>query len=284
MEMSSFLYGRSMMIGAIVGDIVGSRFEGAYEVDKNFEFFDMESTFTEDTLMTLAVGKTLCDCNGDYESLGEKVTRNMRFFGEKYPHVGYGPNFYAWLSSTDNEPYNSYCNGAAMSVSACAWLAETLEEAISLTEKVTAVSYNHPEGMKGAEAVTVAIFMALKNRMKEEIAELIHDFYYSMDFSLEDLDPDKDYNAICQGTVPLAFKAFFDSTSFEDALRRAISLVGYTDTVGAITGSLAEAYYSVPSEMREQALTFLDDDLLEIIADYEMHPAVISKKAHKGKC
>lgn len=138
--------------------------------------------------------------------------------------------------------------------------------------------------MKGVAAVTVAIFMALKNRTKEEIAELIHDFYYPMDFSLEDLDPDKDYDATCQGTVPLAFKAFFDSTSFEDALRRAISLGGYTDTVGAITGSLAEAYYSVPSEMREQALTFLDDDLLEIIADYEMHPAVISKKGHKGKC
>ena len=258
------------MLGAIIGDIAGSRFEWDNIKTKDFELFDdRRCEPTDDSVMSLAIAKALMNCAPDFTSLKQEVVSCMQEFGKKYPHAGYGGSFKQWIHSRSPQPYNSWGNGSAMRVSACGYAANSIEQAIALSRTVTEVTHNHPEGMKGAESVAVAIFMALHGSSMLDIQDHINKDYYAIDFKLDDIRAAYTFDVSCQGSVPQAFAAFFESKNFEDAIRNAISIGGDSDTIAAITGSLAEAYYGVPSDIRKHALTFLDEYQLKILTDFE---------------
>lgn len=244
------------MYGAIIGDIVGSRFEWNNIKTKDFDFFSDQCVYTDDSVLTIATFDALQICNGHYENLSDIVTERFRYYGRHYHSCDYGTLFYKWIWSDEPEPYNSWGNGAAMRVSPCAWFGRSLEEVKDLAYKVTCVSHNHPEGLKGAEATTVAIYLARTGKTKAEIKEAMN-AYYDIHFTLDEIRPTYRFQGSCQGTVPYALEAFFESTSFEDAIRNAISIGGDSDTLGAITGSIAEAFYGIPEEMIEVANRYL---------------------------
>lgn len=263
------------MIGAIIGDIVGSRFEFNNHKSKEFELFTDECEATDDSIMTLAVAKAImetekkmkpllngCEKNDEYNALLENMAiKYMQEIGRKYPYCGYGGMFWHWVFSDNPKPYDSYGNGAAMRISPVGFFAGTEYELRELSEKVTAVTHNHKEGIKGAEAVALSIFMAKQGASKEEIRNEINENYYGLDFTIDEIRDTYKFNETCQGTVPQAIVAFFESSSFEDAIRTAISVGGDSDTLAAITGSIAEAYYGVPEEIEKKVLTYLDDEL-----------------------
>lgn len=257
------------MFGAIIGDIVGSRFEWNNHRSKDFELFTDDCFFTDDTVMTLAVAKAFLYCGDDYSDLSKNTIKCMQQVGRHYPDCGYGGMFEDWVYSDNPKPYNSFGNGAAMRVSACGFKAKTLDEAKELSRKVTEVTHNHPEGIKGAEATTVAIFLARNGHTIDEIRAYVDKHYYKMDFTLDEIRDTYEFNETCQETVPQAIMAFLESISFEDAIRNAISIGGDSDTLAAITGSIAEAYYGVPDELKEKAKTYLDKRLLSIAIDFE---------------
>lgn len=253
------------MLGAIIGDIVGSRFEWNNIKTKDFELFTDKCGFTDDSVMTIAVADALMRAEGNIDILPTYAVESMQRIGRPYPHCGYGGSFYHWIYSDAPKPYNSYGNGAAMRVSACGFLAKNLEEAKAFSNAVTAVSHNHPEGLKGAEATTAAIFLARSGKTISEIKQYIQNEYYPIDFTLEEIRDTYRFNETCQDTVPQALEAFFESTDFEDAIRNAISIGGDSDTLAAITGGIAEAYYGVPQNIKDKALAYLDDRLLEVV-------------------
>lgn len=266
------------MLGAIIGDIVGSRFEWNNIKTKEFDFFTYRCEFTDDSVMSLAVAQALLDCAGNHDKLGDFAVKAMQEVGRPYPNCGYGGMFRQWMYSDNPQPYNSFGNGAAMRVSACGFAAKTLEEAKILSRKVTEVTHNHPEGIKGAEATAVCIFLAREGKSILEIRDYVNEHYYPMNFTLDGIRGSYKFNETCQDTVPQAIMAFLESTSFEDAIRNAISIGGDSDTLAAITGGIAEAYYGVPTEIRKHALTFLDERLLKILADFEnIYPPALEK-------
>lgn len=260
------------MIGAIIGDIAGSPYEG-WSGDnykgKDFEFLSHFCTPTDDSIMTLALAKAITDCKGDYLKLEAESIRNMQKYGRQYPNAGYGGLFHRWLYSENPKPYYSYGNGAAMRVSPCGFAASSLEEGLRLARVVTQVTHNHPEALKAAEAVVSAIFMGRTGNTMSEIRSYITEHYYRIDFTLDEIRPKYKFDVTCQGSVPQAFEAFFESTGFENAIRNAISIGGDSDTIAAITGGMAEAYYGVPEELRKKALCFLDDEQREILKSFE---------------
>ena len=261
------------MLGAIIGDIVGSRFEWDNIKSKEFPFFDPVCRPTDDSVMTLAVAKAILACNGDFSDLSDQAVLCMRELGRRYPHAGYGGHFRQWLRSPVPEPYNSFGNGSAMRVSPCAYAADTMEDAIALARAVTEVTHDHPEGIKGAEATTAAIFMALHGSSKEEIRAAVGKDYYELNFTLDQIRPAYAFDVTCQGSVPQAIEAFLESTDFEDAIRGAISIGGDSDTIAAITGSIAEAYYGIPADVRKQAVQYLDGFQIEILNEFEVNAA-----------
>jgi len=270
------------MLGAIIGDIVGSRFEWNNIKTKDFDFLTYKCFVTDDSIMSLGVAKAICECNGDYSALSEKAVKYMQEIGRPYPLCGYGGMFRQWMYSDDPKPYGSYGNGAAMRVSACGFAATSLAEAIELSRKVTEVTHNHPEGIKGAEATTVAIYMAKTGSSILEIRDYINDNYYPMNFTLDGIRDSYTFNETCQDTVPQAIMAFLESDSFEDAIRNAVSIGGDSDTLAAITGGIAEAYYGIPAEMRKHALTFLDELQLSILNEFEGKFGFVSNKKTEG--
>ena len=259
------------MLGALIGDIAGSRFEWNPKKDKDFDFLTHVGGCkpTDDSIMTIAIAYALLDCNGDYTDLSKKTIQSLRTFGNKYPRAGYGGRFRAWLEAVSPHPYNSFGNGSAMRVSPCAYVANTLEEAVELSRAVTEVTHNHPEGIKGAEAVTAAIFLALHGKSILEIRDYINRHYYPMNFTLDSIRDAYKFDVTCQGSVPQAIMAFLESSDFEDAVRNAISLGGDADTQAAIAGSIAEAYYGIPAEIRKLAFTFLDENLINVVNRFE---------------
>ena len=257
------------MIGAIIGDIVGSRFEWDNYRHKDFELFTSACFATDDSIMTLAIGKALMESKKDWSDLGEQAVRWMQEVGRPYPRCGYGGRFWDWMYSSNPQPYNSFGNGAAMRVSACGFVANSLEEAKKLSRAVTEVTHNHPEGLKGAEATTVAIYMARNGSTMAEIREVIDREYYPMNFMIDEIRETYEFNETCQNTVPQALMAFFESTSFEDAIRNAISVGGDSDTLAAITGGIAEAYYGVPEDIRAKAIKYLVGRLKAIFDLFE---------------
>ena len=270
------------MIGAIIGDIVGSRFEFNNHRSKEFELFTEECKVTDDSIMTLAVAKAMMETekkikpsvdgdvdDNEYYSLLEKMAvKYMQEIGRKYPNCGYGGMFEQWVFSDKPEPYNSFGNGAAMRISPVGFAARTENEACRLSELVTGVTHNHDEGLKGAEATAVAIFMAKRGFTKNEIRNKMNRHYYSLHFTIDEIRDTYQFNETCQETLPQAIEAFLESTSFEDAIRTAISVGGDSDTLAAITGAIAEAYYGVPENLRERALTYLDQEQREIYDEW----------------
>lgn len=254
------------MLGAIIGDIAGSRFEHRNIKSKEFDLMNMSCRFTDDTVMTLAVCEALQ--NGK-ANLKQNVISSMQKYGQKYPRAGYGGSFRSWIYASAPQPYKSWGNGAAMRVSGCAYVAESLEEAKALSHTVTGVTHNHPEGYKGAEAVTVAVYMALHGSSILEIQDYIDSHYYDINFKLDDIRDSYTFDVSCQGSVPQALEAFFESSDFEDAIRNAISIGGDSDTIAAIAGSVAEAYYGVPADLRKLVLSYLDEDLLNALVRFE---------------
>lgn len=257
------------MIGAVIGDIVGSRFEWDNHKTKDFELFDRRCRPTDDSIMSLAVAQAILDSSENYEDLSQKVIASMQELGRLYPNAGYGGSFFKWIASDNPQPYNSYGNGAAMRVSPCGYAATSVDEAKKLSALVTEVSHNHPEGMKGAEAIAVAICLARSGATKDAIHAHVQENYYALDFTLNQIRPSYQFDVSCQGSVPVALQAFFESTDFEDAIRNAISVGGDSDTIGAIAGSVAEAFYGVPKELIDSAVTYLDSRQREILYQFE---------------
>ncbi|MBO6305749.1 MAG: ADP-ribosylglycohydrolase family protein [Selenomonadaceae bacterium] len=257
------------MLGAIIGDIVGSRFEWHNHRSKEFDFLTYKCFPTDDSIMSLALAQAILESKSDNSDLSEKAVECMQRIGRKYPNCGYGGRFMDWMFSDAPKPYNSFGNGAAMRVSAVGFAASSMEEAKTLSEKVTAVTHNHPEGLKGAEATVVALYMARSGKNILDIRDFINKNYYPMNFTLDGIRESYQFNETCQETVPQALMAFFESTGFEDAVRNAISIGGDSDTLAAITGGVAEAYYGIPASLRKHALTFLDEELLRILTDFE---------------
>ena len=244
---------------------MSKRFEFNNIKTKEFDLMNHNCFFTDDTVMSLAIAKAILESNDDYINLSQTAVKYMQRIGQKYRNCGYGNKFYYWVFSPNPKPYGSFGNGAAMRVSAAGFLASSLEEAKLLANKVTKVTHNHPEGLKGAEATAVAIYMARCKKSIEEIKKYICDNYYELDFTLDQIRPSYFFNETCQGTVPQALEAFFESTSFEDAIRNAISIGGDSDTLAAITGAIAEAYYGIPDDIKNKAMSYLDTYLKGII-------------------
>ena len=267
------------MLGAIIGDIAGSRFEWKNRKTKDFELLSHEKGChpTDDSMMTLAVARSILDWKDEGTPLGEAAVQRMQELGRAYPDAGYGGRFYHWIFDPKPEPYNSWGNGSAMRVSPCGFAASSLDEAKALAKAVTEVTHDHPEGLKGAEATAVAIFLARSGKPIPEIKEHIEQNYYRIGFCLDDIRPKYRFDVSCQGSVPQALEAFFESTDFEDAIRNAISIGGDSDTIAAIAGGIAEAYYGVSDELRTQALTFLDTRQRGIVEAFEARFGVPAK-------
>ncbi|WP_274968775.1 ADP-ribosylglycohydrolase family protein [Succinimonas amylolytica] len=257
------------MLGAIIGDIAGSRFEWHNIKTKDFEFFGPGVRLTDDSIMTLAVARALLESRSDFRDLPEQAVKWMQTLGREYPDAGYGGRFLKWLFSENPAPYCSLGNGAAMRVSPAGYAAASLDEAKNLARAVTAVTHNHPEGIRAAEAVAVAIYLARTGQGLTEIREYITRNYYSLDFTLDEIRPEYGFDVTCQGSVPQAFMAFFEASGFEDAVRNAVSIGGDSDTIAAIAGGLAAAFYGIPPAIRERALSFLDPREREILEAFE---------------
>lgn len=282
------------MMGAVVGDVVGSRFEFSNLKSKDFELFHAPSDdgrkskgrcsascFTDDSVMTLALAEALAiawrpERSGPQSSRQGRLRKlklcaieSMRTFGRLFPGAGYGGRFRRWLNEERPQAYESWGNGAAMRVSACGWAAQSLEEAIELSDAVTQVTHNHPEEMKGAAVTAACVYLALAGKSMEEIRAYVEKTYRKLDFTLDEIRPTYEFDESCQGTVPQALEAFFESTSFEDAIRNAISIGGDSDTIGAITGAVAGAYYGIPRDIYEKAVSHLPASLLGAFCDFE---------------
>lgn len=271
------------MIGAIIGDIVGSRFEWHNHRSKDFDLMPRQCFFTDDSIMSLAICGALMRCQPDFCDLGAQAIRSMQETGRPYPHCGYGGSFCRWMYSDHPEPYNSFGNGAAMRVGGCGYAANSLAEVKALSKAVTQVTHNHPEGIKGAEATAVAVYLARTGKPMPEIRNHIVEHYFPIDFTLDSIRDTYRFHETCQETVPQALEAFFASTGFEDAIRNAISIGGDSDTLAAITGAVAEAYYGVPASLRKLALTFLDERLLKLLTDFESrYPAKVEQPGAAG--
>ncbi|MDD3831641.1 MAG: ADP-ribosylglycohydrolase family protein [Clostridia bacterium] len=254
------------MFGAIFGDIVGAMYEFDNIKTKDFDIYNPSTFFTDDTVMTLAIAQALMDNFDHYSDLSERAIARMRELGQKYSCVEYGPGFHRWLTHECMGPYDSCGNGAAMRVSSVGWLARSIEECEDLSEKVTAVTHNHFEGIKGAEATAVCVFLARHKKTKEQIREYVEANYYDLDETVDQIRARKtNFDAVCQETVPQAIICFLESTDFEDCIRNAISIGGDSDTLSAIAGSIAEAYYGMTQKQIDFVLQFLPDDLKEIV-------------------
>lgn len=242
------------MLGAIIGDIIGSIYEFESDKTKEFELFTADSDLTDDSMMTIAVGcacakSDLCD-EDDFKSW---VIYYMRKIGREFPFAGYGHHFFRWIKSDFMGAYNSFGNGSAMRVSPVAWVADSLEEAETLAKWSAEITHNHPEGIKGAQAVATAIYLARTGKTKAEIKEYIEQNYYTLDFTLDEIRPSYKFDVTCQGSVPQAIQCFLEAADFVDAVRNAVSLGGDGDTQGAMAGAIAEAYYGIPDDIKEEA-------------------------------
>ena len=262
------------MLGAIIGDIVGSIYEFDNIKTKNFNLFTNEMFFTDDTVMTIAIADAII--NG---AKPENFILSMKKWGCDYIDKSYGHSFRRWLKSENSEPYNSWGNGSAMRVSPCGWVAklsEPFEEGLKLTEdlakKSAEVTHNHPEGIKGAQATAAAIFFMRLGKSKNAIEEyknklkdyIQNKYKYDLNFTLNEIRPSYAFNESCQKTVPQAIVSFLESENFEDAIRNAISIGGDSDTLAAITGSIAEAAYGIPEDIKEKAISYLDNKIKEL--------------------
>jgi ADP-ribosylglycohydrolase len=246
------------MIGAIAGDIIGSVFEWHNIKTTEFQLIDPKSFFTDDSVLTIALADSILS-DTPYEILLKDYYRN-------YPHAGYGGMFHKWALSKESNPYNSFGNGAAMRISPVGFAYSTLDEVLARAEEFTAITHNHPEGIRGAKATAAAIFLARTGNDRDQIRDYIQmHFDYDLSRRLDDIRPLYTFDETCQGTVPEAIIAFLESTSYENAIRLAISLGGDSDTLACITGGIAQAFYGeVPAAIEKMVYQRLDKPLAEV--------------------
>ena len=263
------------MLGAIIGDIVGSPYESYNIKTKNFKLVQNRSRFTDDTVMTVAVADALMVAKetgflDDENSVKALLVMAMHHGGQTYIHAGYGGRFKAWLVNDEIEPYGSYGNGSAMRVSPAGWIADDIETTRKIARWTAEVTHNHPEGIKGAEAIASAIFMARSYKSKDEIKDYImREFGYDLKRTCKSIRPRYEFDVSCQGSVPEAIIAFLDGHDFEDVIRNAVSLGGDSDTIAAMAGSIAEAFYGVPDELTDRCMQKLPDDIINVIASWK---------------
>jgi ADP-ribosylglycohydrolase len=245
------------IFGAIAGDIIDSSYEFNNVKSMDFELFTHETYFTDDSVMTIATMHALLN-SADYSEV-------YHSFGRIYPHRGYGGQFKEWLHSANPKPYNSWGNGSAMRVSPIGWYCSTIDDVLAEAKRSAEVTHNHPEGIKGAQATALAVFLARTGEGKEVIKETIQErFGYDLDRTIDEIRPIYKYDVSCQGTVPEAIIAFLESTDFENAIRLAVSIGGDSDTVAAITGGIAEAFYrEIPEDIADFVKVLLGADLMK---------------------
>lgn len=255
------------MYGAILGDIIGKPYEFNKKLadEKKFPLFGKYSRYSDDTVMTIAVGEAIVNTLGKSDDeVKEELVKCMQKWGQKYPNAGFGGKFRHWLVSANPEPYNSFGDGSAMRVSSIAWIFNSLEDVLHYAKLSAKVTHNHPEGIKGAQAAASAVYLARTGKSKEEILDyIVKTFNYDLSKCSDDYKPVSrdEKNSSCMCAVPQAFVAFREGDSFESVIRKAISQGGDADTVAAIAGSVAEAYYGVPNSLKSRALTYLPKDL-----------------------
>ncbi len=257
------------MYGAILGDIVGSPYEGYFKMkSKEFDLFIYNSRFTDDTMMTIAVADALMEAGKDasLDKIRSCVVCAMQKWGRLYPRVGYGGRFRQWLRAENPMPYGSFGNGSAMRVSPVGWLYDTIERTREVAAATAEVTHNHPEGIKGAEAAASVIFLARNHRSKDEIKEYVtSEFGYDLNRTVDEIRPNYNFDVTCQGTVPEAIIAFLEGTSFEDVLRTAVSLGGDCDTLTSIATAMAEAFYGIPENLRMEVRNRIQPDMLAVV-------------------
>lgn len=261
------------MIGAILGDIIGS----LYEFDngdrtKNFPLFSKNSTFTDDTVMSVSVADAFMKTNKNAsdEEIKHNLIASMQYYGRLYPDAGYGDSFIKWLYQDKPKAYNSFGNGSAMRVSSIGWIFDSLEDVRRMAKLSAEVSHNHPEGIKGAESVASAIFLARTGHTKNQIKNYIEsEFEYNLNRTCDEIRSSYKWDVSCMKSVPEAITAFLEGENFEDVIRTAISLGGDADTIGAIAGSIAEAYYEIPDFLKNECFKRLPKNLLTVVLKFE---------------
>lgn len=246
------------MLGAIAGDIIGSVYEAIDIKTTDFPLFSARSTFTDDTVLTVAVADSILN-DIPYEV-------NLKRYFRMFPYAGYGGTFRAWAASESMEPYNSWGNGSAMRVSPVGFAYDTIDDVLGEARRSAEVTHNHPEGIKGAQAVAAAIFLARSNESRDQIRQFIEErFAYNLCEPLDEIRRYYTFDVSCQGSVPQAIIAFLESTDYEDAVRKAISIGGDSDTIACITGGIAQAYYKkIPPHIQERIKEILDERLIEV--------------------
>jgi len=251
------------MIGAVIGDIIGSRFEKNNIKSKDFKLFTKKSSYTDDTVLTIAIADCILNSK-DYE-------KTVKKYGRNYPFAGYGGSFKMWLAGMKNGPYNSWGNGSAMRVSPIGFAFDTEEKILEEAKKSAAITHNHKEGIKGAQAIAMSIFLARKGKTKAAIkAYIAQQFGYDLNRTIATIRPNYEFDVSCQGSVPESIIAFLESENFEDAIRTAISIGGDSDTIASMTGAISEAYYqSIPQELIEKANSYLPKHFKKIIEAFE---------------
>jgi ADP-ribosylglycohydrolase len=249
------------MLGAIIGDIVGSVYEWNNIKTTDFPFFQARCFFTDDSVLTVATAQVLMSDVGYVEAYQD--------FSRRYPGRGYGGNFNGWIHVDDPQPYNSWGNGSAMRVSPVGFAFNAIDEVLAEAKRSAAVTHNHPEGIKGAQATALAVLLARQGLPQADIrTEIASRCGYNLDRTLDEIRPGYTFDVSCQGSVPEAIIAFLESTGFEDAIRKAISIGGDSDTIACITGGIAEAYYGVPDDIAAQAYTYLPDEFIEVLEEF----------------
>lgn len=253
------------MLGALIGDIVGSPYEWKNIKSKNFPLFRRTSAMTDDSVLTAAVASALLmeGWKKDLEQFKADLVGELRRLGHHYLGFAFGPRFERWLLSDDPKPYHSYGNGSAVRVSPVAWVAESLPECLSLAKASAEVTHDHPDGIAGALAVAGAVYLARMGENKETIRDHVTR-YYRLDFTLDEIRKDYTLDTSCAGSVPQALEAFFEAEDFEDALRGAVSIGGDSDTIASIAGAVAAAFYGVPKAIRAEAMRCIDGEVRNV--------------------
>jgi type I restriction enzyme M protein len=280
-----------MLYGAIIGDIAGSRFEKKKAPEYNFNIFTKSSRITDDTILTCAIAKSVLDCKGDYSELSNHCITNMKEFANKYPNAGYGSSFINWVKDTTCKPYNSYGNGAAMRISPIAYLLYCYQKGskkqlLEYVKMVTNTTHNHTESIIGAYAISLTMCLVMSKKYTlEEIKDILLnkeklyninvtykdiriDRPFSLNFNYKDIRIDRPFSCTCEHTVPIALICALESTSFEDAIRKAVCVGGDTDTIAAMTGSIAECIYDIPKEFIDGANRYLTKDLFKVVQEF----------------
>lgn len=251
------------IIGAVIGDVIGSAYEWNNVKTADFALFTAKSDFTDDTVLTIAVADSLLN--------KKDFARTIWDYGRKYPGRGYGCRFQNWLEEYELKPYDSFGNGSAMRASAVGFAFDNLETVLKVAKQSAEVTHNHPEGIKGAQSTAAAIFLSRQGKSKHEIKEyLSSNFNYNLDFTLDEIRPTYNFDETCQGSVPQAIVAFLESSDFESAIRLAISIGGDSDTIACITGGIASAFYkNIPKEMLDFAVNKLPNEFIEVMNKFE---------------